>query len=98
MVVAATGNAGFSGGRLWRASPAGYARNFVDVGEADVEEILPPASASARILQTTEDSPEPQARPSKVYVDAAVGSDNEMVRDLSWRVFSGADDNVDRSI
>ncbi|KAL1710564.1 hypothetical protein EV121DRAFT_275391 [Schizophyllum commune] len=78
MVVAATGNAGFSGGRLWRASPAGYARNFVDVGEADVEEILPPASASARVLQTTEDSPEPQARPSKVYVDAAVGSDNEM--------------------
>ncbi|KAL1736197.1 hypothetical protein EV714DRAFT_279558 [Schizophyllum commune] len=78
MVVAATGNAGFSGGRLWRASPAGYARNFVDVGEADVEEILPPASASARVLQTTEDFPEPQARPSKVYVDAAVGSDNEM--------------------
>ncbi|KAI5890490.1 uncharacterized protein SCHCODRAFT_02631999 [Schizophyllum commune H4-8] len=78
MVVAATGNAGFSGGRLWRASPAGYARNFVDVGEFEVEEILPPASASARVLQTIEDSPEPQARPSKVYVDAAVGSDNEM--------------------
>ena len=72
------------------------------MGEPEVEEILPPtASASGvpgRVLHTTGVSHEVDARSLKVYRDAAVGSDNEMVRDLSWRVFSVADDNADRSI
>ena len=94
--------ASFSGGRLWRASPAGYSRNWVDVGEPEVEEVLPPAASASgapgRVLQTAGLSHEMDARSLKVYRDAAVGSDNEMVRDLSWRVFSVADDNADRSI
>ncbi|KAL1691536.1 hypothetical protein GGG16DRAFT_124848 [Schizophyllum commune] len=74
--------ASFSGGRLWRASPAGYSRNWVDVGEPEVEEVLSPAASASgapgRVLQTAGLSHEMDARSLKVYRDAAVGSDNEM--------------------
>ncbi|KAL1741203.1 hypothetical protein HDZ31DRAFT_84975 [Schizophyllum fasciatum] len=82
-ITAPQASGAFSGARLWRPSPAGYSRSWVDTGDSEVEEIMPPAAgksgaATARMMRPTGTSPELEMNPRKVYKDAAVGSDNEM--------------------